>query len=47
MHNLRLRQHMWFNIKDFKMLDGPTSYFTTKYARPYEIIVKLDPNVYT
>jgi hypothetical protein len=47
MKNLRLGQHMWLNIKNFKMLDGPTPYFTTKYARPCEIVVKLDLNVYT
>jgi hypothetical protein len=38
---------MWLNIKDFKMLDGPTPYFTTKYAGAYEILVKFSPNVYT
>ncbi len=38
---------MWLNIKDFKMFDGLTPYFTTKYAGPYEIVVKLDHNVYT
>lgn len=37
---------MWLNIKDFKMFDGPTPYFITKYARPYEIVVKFNPNVY-
>jgi hypothetical protein len=38
---------MWLNIKDFKMFDELTPYFTTKYAGPNEIVVKLDPNFYT
>jgi hypothetical protein len=38
-------QHVWLNIQDFKMLDGLTPRFTTKYVRPYEILHKLHPNV--
>jgi hypothetical protein len=40
-------QHVLLKIHDLKMLDGLTPHFNTKYTRPYEILHKLHPNVYT
>ncbi len=34
-------QHMWLNIRDFKMLDGLAPCFLTKYVGLYEIVAKL------
>jgi hypothetical protein len=38
---------MWLNIKDFKMLRTLANRFIPKYAGPYKIIHKPEPNVYT
>jgi hypothetical protein len=40
-------QHMWLNIRDFKMLDGLALCFIAKYAKLYEILHKPHPDVYT
>lgn len=40
-------QHVWLTIKDFKMFDGLGPCFIVMYVRPYEIIAKPNPNVYT
>jgi hypothetical protein len=40
-------QHVWLNIRDFKMPDGLTPCFIAKYARPYETLHKPHYNVYT
>ncbi len=43
----KVGQHMWLNIKDFKMSDGLAPCFPTKYPGLYEIVAKLQFNVYT
>jgi hypothetical protein len=40
-------QHMWLNLRDFKMLDGLVPQFIAKYERPYEIIHKPHLDMYT
>jgi len=40
-------QHVWLNIRDFKMPNGLASHFISKYVKPYEILHKLHPNLYT
>jgi hypothetical protein len=40
-------QHMWLNIQDFKMPDGLAPHFIVKYVRPYEILHKPHPKMYT
>ncbi len=40
-------QHMWLNIRDFKMPDGLAPCFPTKYVGLYEIVAKLRFDVYT
>jgi hypothetical protein len=40
-------QHMWLNLQDFKMPNGLVPHFIAKYARPYEIIHKPHPDMYT
>jgi hypothetical protein len=40
-------QHMWLNIRDFKMPNGLAPHFTSKYVKPYESLHKLYPNLYS
>jgi hypothetical protein len=42
----KFRQHMWLNIRDFKMPHGLTPHFITKYARPHENLYKLHLDMY-
>jgi hypothetical protein len=42
-----IEQHLWLNIQDFKMFDGLTLLFTTKYAGRYEILHEPHPDVHT
>jgi hypothetical protein len=43
----KVGQHMWLNIRDFKLLDGLALHFIAKYVGLYEILHKSHPNVYT
>ncbi len=40
-------QHMWLNIKDFKMPNGLAPCFPTKYVGLYEVVAKFHFDVYT
>jgi hypothetical protein len=40
-------QHVWLNIRDFKMSDGLAPHFIAKYVGTYEILHKPHLNVYT
>jgi hypothetical protein len=42
----KTRQHMWLNIRDFKMPNGLSPHFITKYVRPYENLHKLHLDMY-
>jgi hypothetical protein len=42
-----VREHVWLNIQDFKIPNGPTLCFIAKYGRPYEILHKSNFDVYT
>jgi hypothetical protein len=40
-------QHVWLNIRYFKMLHGLAPHFIAKYAGHYEILHKPHHDVYT
>jgi thymidylate synthase len=40
-------EHVWLNIRDFKMFNGLAQCFIAKYARSYDFFHKSNFDVYT